>query len=96
MHLTPSDFGCFTFEGGCSAVVDSLFIVAPIVCGVLCWSLFCYAALSALSIFVILLTSTRYQPTEERFRSGSSKSLRSDLTPYNYRAINRDWVYYQS
>ena len=33
MHLTPSGLGCFTLEGGGSVVVDSLFIVAPIVCG---------------------------------------------------------------
>ena len=34
MHLTPPP--CFPFYGGGSVVVDSVFIVATIVCGVLC------------------------------------------------------------
>ena len=46
--------GCSPFQGGGS--VDSLFIVAPIVCvGSVFWSLFCYAVLSALSSFALIL-----------------------------------------
>ena len=41
MHLSPplsSSFGCCLFQGGVSVVIDSMFIVVPIVCGVLCLS----------------------------------------------------------
>ena len=45
--LQPSGLGCCPFFGGCSIVVDSLFIVALIVRrGVCIWSLFCYVELS--------------------------------------------------
>ena len=39
--VAPS-VNCCLFKGGCSGVVYSLLIVAPIVCGILCLSLFCY------------------------------------------------------
>ena len=44
-----------SFEGDGSVVVDSLFYVTPIVCGVL----FCYALLIVLSSFAIILTRQR-------------------------------------
>ena len=39
------------FLGPDSVVGDSLFYVTPIVCGGICWFLFCYAYLSVLSSF---------------------------------------------
>ena len=59
MHLTPSGLGCFTFEGGGSVVVDSLFITAPIVCGSSVLVIVCYAVLSVLSSFDINLMGKR-------------------------------------
>ena len=40
-------------------VVDSLFNVPRNICGVLCWSLFYFASLCVLSIFVNTLTRKR-------------------------------------
>ena len=39
-----------------NTVVDSLFNVPRNICGVLCWSLFYYAYICVLSIFVITFT----------------------------------------
>ena len=43
-------------DGGGSVVVDLLFYVPPVVCGVLRWPLFWYALLYVLSSFAIILT----------------------------------------
>ena len=55
----PSGFGCCLFQGGGSVVIDSMLIVAPIVCGVLCLSFVFYAVLSILSSFGTILLRKR-------------------------------------
>ena len=51
-HPSTSGLGCCPFSGGGSAVVDLLFIVAPIVCvgGVCVWSLLYYSVLCVLLV----------------------------------------------
>ena len=46
-------------SGGGSAVFDLLLNALPIVCGVLCLSLFCFVLLCVLSSFAIILKRKR-------------------------------------
>ena len=58
MHLMPPPCSldcCPFFKGGGSFVVDLLLYVPPIVCRVLCWSLFWYTLLYVLSSFAVIL-----------------------------------------
>ena len=55
MLLSPQWLKQLFVSGGGSVVIDTLFIVTLIVCGVLCLVLVYYAALSVLSSFPIIL-----------------------------------------
>ena len=64
MHLGPGVLGCCPFWGDGSIVVDSLFIVAPIICGGSVFGpCFYYAVLSVLSSFAVILMGKRYLVT---------------------------------
>ena len=57
-----------------SAVVESLFSVASIVCGLFCWALFCYAVISVISSFAIISLREREREREkERERDRERK-----------------------
>ena len=87
---TPGSFGCCPFYGGGSVVVDSCLLLLSLFVGVCVGSLFCYAVLSVLSSFVIILLRKR----------GRVELLYFNCLPVNFVALWRflamSWIFHEN